>query len=638
MDHDDDVGNLAAQSARCLASFRLLLRSLHDGTLDRNLHGGTVDGEFARFKIWAGSLGALQRGPSSLDVRLRDSAVMRNSILGLLDRLDHTLVQCYQIVSGQRLPLEEQFRVEPDPDGTSDTGSEDSQTSGDSGEATELGQLSQTMKSLVTSLYRLSFKIRNTKTRTTTSKALIHKELDVDTGIDIFLAFEELDRRHVHEHLHQLRSHATLATTSDDQLSERSSESSESDHVPWPCLTEEVVQTLKGTRLEQYSVTTDETLAKRLARSITDRRRHFAYWRRHALKLAQPEQKPTDPRPQELSSNLPTLLPLVTGLSNDQPRVPELPSSRPKTVVSGTEATFFNKEVEDKLDTETVISYATTAYGLDGKKVDLPPEPPEVHSKTEFMCPYCHVMCPSRQGKGKAWRSHVLHDLQPYVCTYPDCLTGEQLYTSRYTWLEHERLAHLRFWQCHEHIGASFLTKEDFRKHLLDTHVDLTTPQAQQLANFSESTHQDERDTCPFCLIQAPFPKGFHQHMAFHQEQISTFALPRNLVLDGTDNESNHSSNAQAGARSEDQNSSDSSGYSDTDIKPRKPKRYKIRDGGPEWAKDPAKWEEGTKEWANKALVGADDAVIAGLQSMLTDHLRTHRGKQPVILRERRRE
>jgi hypothetical protein len=53
-----------------------------------------IETAFARFKIWAGNLGALQRGSSSLDVRLRESSVMRIAILQILNSFRETLNEC----------------------------------------------------------------------------------------------------------------------------------------------------------------------------------------------------------------------------------------------------------------------------------------------------------------------------------------------------------------------------------------------------------------------------------------------------------------------------------------------------------------------------------------------------------------
>jgi hypothetical protein len=92
------------------------------------------------------------------------------------------------------------------------------------------------------------------------------------------------------------------------------------------------------------------------------------------------------------------------------------------------------------------VSYTTTAVDLEGRSVELPPPPKEAQLSTAFVCPYCSVLCPSKHGKGHAWRAHLMHDLRPYVCTYASCPDAGRLYGSRRQWLEHEGLVHRRMW------------------------------------------------------------------------------------------------------------------------------------------------------------------------------------------------
>jgi hypothetical protein len=47
--------------------------------------------EFGRFRVWTGNLGALAKGHSALDWRLRDADVMRSTVLSLLEELLNTL-------------------------------------------------------------------------------------------------------------------------------------------------------------------------------------------------------------------------------------------------------------------------------------------------------------------------------------------------------------------------------------------------------------------------------------------------------------------------------------------------------------------------------------------------------------------
>ena len=45
----------------------------------------TLEDEFGRFRVWSGNLGALQKGHSSLDYRLRDSPLLSGNALKFLE-------------------------------------------------------------------------------------------------------------------------------------------------------------------------------------------------------------------------------------------------------------------------------------------------------------------------------------------------------------------------------------------------------------------------------------------------------------------------------------------------------------------------------------------------------------------------
>ena len=86
----DDIGALSASCARC---FDTLIRSLSTSSdeFKKQMMPTAIDNEYSRFKIWAGNLGALQRGRSSLDARLRDSLVLRATVLKFLGQLQDSL-------------------------------------------------------------------------------------------------------------------------------------------------------------------------------------------------------------------------------------------------------------------------------------------------------------------------------------------------------------------------------------------------------------------------------------------------------------------------------------------------------------------------------------------------------------------
>ena len=251
-------------------------------------------------------------------------------------------------------------------------------------ESGELAERLDDIKDIIEHLYRLSFKIRNTRYRSLTKKALLMKEEDPQTGKDLFSAYAIFDRRHVQESLNRLR----LRPSSKEFAAEPARDPSDG------CF--DVLDA--GDRL----LSSDDFLQDRLAKAITGRRKYFAYWRKHALKLSHvsdelaPRQNFTAlVKPAKPVSGPPTTPP-ISGYF--------LPTPGPKTLLSETDFSMYNRELDDQLDTETVISYATTAYDVDGNSPELPPPPLDAATKPEFVCQYCWVACPSRQGKGKSWQ------------------------------------------------------------------------------------------------------------------------------------------------------------------------------------------------------------------------------------------
>ncbi|KAL4739328.1 hypothetical protein BDV11DRAFT_170125, partial [Aspergillus similis] len=484
------MDDISALSSSCISWFDTLTRSLHTSSDEfrKQMVPMAVENEYARFKIWAGNLGALQRGRSSLDARLRDSVVLRAAVLKFLGQLQDSLSKSAEITTGLRLPYEQGADVPHGPEEEIEDDSDASDTSSDF-DTGELAERLVEIKDVMEQLYRLSFKIRNTRYRSLTKKALLMREEDPQTGKDLFSAYAIFDRRHVQESLDHLRGRPSLK--------EFAAESARNLNYGFLDVLD------AGDRL----LGSDDFLRDRLAKAITNRRRYFAYWRRHALKLSHvtdelsstPQNFTTSVKPAEPVSE-PLVTPPISGNL--------IPSPGPKTMVSGTDFSMYNRELDDQLDAETVISYATTAYDVDGKSPELPPPPPDVAGKSE---------------------EHIRQDLQPYVCTYEECPDADRMYASRHAWLEHERLVHRRLWRCFEHRSFISKSKNGLLQHFLDCHNGLDEQQIENLLDLAEITVADDRQTCPFCYSVGPFDKGFNNHVAFHQEQFATFAVPRNF-------------------------------------------------------------------------------------------------------------
>ncbi|RYP13603.1 hypothetical protein DL765_006804 [Monosporascus sp. GIB2] len=369
-------------STQCLRSFEQLCSSLGNAKPDylELMPLEAIKNEYGRLRVWCGNLGALARGHGSIDFRLRESSVMQTNVSKLLEQLLSSLSESIAVVSGSRLPFEQQ----PCPADLSESETESSDDSDDDNSMQrprrELEIRLASIQDTLSHLYRLSFKIRNPNLKPKSLKATLYQEIDEDTGVDLFERFAAYDKAHVNELVSTLRS--------------KNADARETDY-----------------------------LVSRLAWAITVRRKQFKYWDNHSKKLAAqdaishvalPERKPLDivtKNSIEKQSN---------AKINLQPE--NTPSQVHKTLLSVTEATKYDVALDDKTERGTIVSYASTALDLDGRGVDLPPPPLEADKGKEFLCPYCFII-----------RAHILQDLQPYLCTshlqreHGNSLTLEQI-------------------------------------------------------------------------------------------------------------------------------------------------------------------------------------------------------------------
>ncbi|RDW59873.1 hypothetical protein BP6252_12960 [Coleophoma cylindrospora] len=495
---------IAEYTLWCMKGFSRLIATLATGEQEHreSMPPATIKNEYGRLRIWSGNLGALQSGRSSLDFRLRESLVMQSNVTKLLIKLNQILQRSIQVASGARLPLE---RL-PEPDYSSDSSSDDESGTEDEDvpKSTELSQHMLTVKDILADLFKLSFVIRNAATRTRSLNPTLYKEIDEETKVDKFAAYSSYDYNHVLESFKQLRKDVA------QQMSRPLPENDEDG--------------LKGVYL-----------IERLAMTITMRRRALRYWQRHAKKLSVIRGGPSGDSEEALMDPTSFSTGIATGNNADhflQPSVENghnvAQSVMEKSVLSGTEATRYDSKLDISLDTQSVISYASTAFGSHGNIVDLPPAPVAASNGTEFLCPYCGIVCAANHGQGRAWKTHVLQDLQPYICTYPHCSEAVQMYSKRHAWLEHERLVHRRVWRCFDHADAVFGSSAKLRQHLqLQHRTSVTETQIRSLIDVCESSVADTRAQCPICLLTGPFKKGLDNHLAFHLETFATFSISR---------------------------------------------------------------------------------------------------------------
>ena len=238
------MSSIRLSTAANVRAFQTLSHALStgDGAWDESVDRDALDDETGRFRVWSGNLGALQLGHSSLDYRLRDSPLLSGNALKFLQELQENLNEAFAIVSGARLPYEQQSKhhsleEEEDDDFFDKDDEEDEEFDGS---RTELSMRFAEVVDILDNLYKLSVRIRTPTIRSRSLKAATYKPRDPETGIDILATYASYDLQHTKELLYQLRRPHLEEVPSDEQ---------------------------------DYLIT-------RLSAAITLRRRQFKYWKR----------------------------------------------------------------------------------------------------------------------------------------------------------------------------------------------------------------------------------------------------------------------------------------------------------------------------------------------------------------------
>lgn len=137
-------------------------------------------------------------------------------------------------------------------------------------------------------------------------------------------------------------------------------------------------------------------------------------------------------------------------------------------------------------------------------------------------------------------RTHVMRDLEPYICTFGGCIRPGKTYSVKENWVQHEIDAHQtqKQWSCRP-CATEFPSRQLFDNHMRQSHVGLITEH--QLESFAEmceqsSGHFESRTRCPLCFEDHRNDKRLRKHLADHLEQIALFAaLPARPQLESDD-------------------------------------------------------------------------------------------------------
>ncbi|RFU72523.1 hypothetical protein TARUN_9733 [Trichoderma arundinaceum] len=505
-----------------------------------------------RFELWAVNLGLFVMGHGALDYRIRDSESMKEAIYKMMKNLNRSLDEVLDYLNGNI-----------------ELGDEDSDVDSEMGSDMDL--LLDSIKDPIDRLYKLAVWIRNPATRLPSSKARNFQQIDEETKVDLFKAFESWDYDYVSSLFLEYEKHKAIQEhpTVEYQSAVGDNGGLENEDEVWEPVGN-VLKLNKDKRLRG----TESYLVHRIAQANGRRRQQFAYWRKHKDKLREHTSVVMEAPTQESSTTI--------GIKDGE--IEKLKA--PLSVTTATQlrlSQIAGKEVLEKEDVLnlSISEYAPSAWNPSKDVVSFPAPPKISPTDNFFECPYCYTICPASLLSERAWsnrvltitlsRAHLIRDLRPYICTYEQCLNPEQLYDSRDDWIHHETSTHRKILRCPEHEDQMFTTLVAFEEHSQAYHKeDPVSP------SFADSATGNVQRSCPICSIVLGSVQKLQSHIALHLERFAIFSLPRSLDAvekmdfesDGAEMESDRSLNGDLGL---DSNSTDDISDTHVEIHPNDP-------------------------------------------------------------------
>ena len=171
-------------------------------------------------------------------------------------------------------------------------------------------------------------------------------------------------------------------------------------------------------------------------------------------------------------------------------------------------------------------------------RYDVPKPPVMLGSGSTFDCPYCgqEIIFGIQIASHDDWTDHVIMDLEPYLCTFDDCLRADKTFSSREDWFQHELDNHRlrKVWFCRS-CAHEFDEREDIELHLSEKHK--STVSSGHLSTlvslcerYSENTAPNQ--SCPLCGCSTAAPGELKQHIGDHLEQLALSAIQSNDGLE----------------------------------------------------------------------------------------------------------
>lgn len=140
-------------------------------------------------------------------------------------------------------------------------------------------------------------------------------------------------------------------------------------------------------------------------------------------------------------------------------------------------------------------------------------------------------------------RKHVLEDLLPYVCTFPNCSLSGHPFDTRTAWWMHEMQNHRIEYFCNSHSHQAYANFGEFQVHMQNIH-DMSHDQTTALVDLFKQPSISKEPRCNLCGKPS---MGLKAHISRHLQDLALFAIPRSdyITDDGDERIENETDRAQ---------------------------------------------------------------------------------------------
>ncbi|KAF7677454.1 hypothetical protein GT037_004313 [Alternaria burnsii] len=292
----------------------------------------------------------------------------------------------------------------------------------------------------------------------------------------------------------------------------------------------------------------NETVAARLAKMISRRRQLIRYRKDHTDALQEEKAAVVDVSKSE-HNNLPS--PLEADVASEP--TPSLKAPSQRTELTKATTLKMNAPVATLWPTSGLYAQSVSESGssiaseqtANAITIRFPNRPRTKGGRVleQYICPYCSTA--QITTSERRWKKHVLSDLQPYICTYPDCQLNDYFFEKKDDWYNHESRTHRVEWFCNTASHQSFVDMQEFLDHMHTVHSEpLDGAQLRSLHRGFQRPSNAHSGTCTLCGQHASILKS---HLARHLEQLALFAIPQTDYMADLEQDDTSSNAARQG-------------------------------------------------------------------------------------------